>query len=267
MNTKAQELSTAIETVDTKTLPVNPLMILQGAIEKGIDADQLEKLMTLQERWEASQARKAFDAAMAKFQGSCPTIEKTKPVHNKNGSIRYWYAPLDIVLEVIKPHMLDAGLSIRFNTETTGSIITGICTVSHEAGHSEVSYFAAPVDETMLANNTQKMVSANSYARRTCVMNALNLAARHEDDDGYSASPPPSTAEQVAAHKKAKAKRKPQDPATYEQLADIQEYIDVMKEKPETKRTTTQLKYWLKNKDHMTKGDAAEILRRLKDGV
>ena len=261
MNTRAKELSPVVEAADIKTLQVNPLMILQAAIEKGIDADQLEKLMTLQERWEANQARKAFDAAMADFQAHCPIIKKTREAD------RYWYAPLDEVLRTIRPHLEATGLSVRFSTETEGPVITAICTVSHRDGHSEVSHFTAPIDEQMRVNETQKMGSANTYAKRYALMNALNLAAGNEDDDGVRASHPPPTAEEVAAHEKAKANRKPQDPATDEQLAEIQKHIDVLKKQPESKRTTTQLEYWLKNKDHMTKSDAAEILRRLQDGV
>ena len=249
----------------TTVAPPTPLMILEGAIAKGIDADKLEKLMALYERWEANQARKAFNSAIADFQAACPVIPKTKPVLNKNDSVRYYYAPLDKVLAVIRPHLNAAGLSIRFNTETKGSIITAICTLSHRAGHSEVSYFSAPVDESMVANDTQKMVSANQYARRTCVMNALNLAAGNEDDDGASAGPVPLDEEQVKLQRKERENRQPQDPATEEQLAEIRDFIETLRDKPESARTVAQLKYWEKNKDTLTKSDASEILRRLKD--
>ncbi len=36
----------------------NPVTLLQTALEKGVDTEQLEKLMNLQERWEAKEAKK-----------------------------------------------------------------------------------------------------------------------------------------------------------------------------------------------------------------
>jgi len=258
--------ATELATVEQLPTTPNPLMILEGAIARGIDADQLEKLMELQERWEANQARKAFDRAMAQFQAACPVIKKTKPVRNPNGSIRYWYAPLEVVLPTIKPHMKDAGLSIRFSTDTTGSVITAICTVSHQDGHSEVSHFTAPVDEKMHVNETQKMVSANSYAKRIAVMNALNLAASNEDDDGGSLSPPRPTAEQVAAHEQEKAKRKPQEPATDKQLIRIQDHIDALQEMALLdERQIKLLKSWTEDKDTLTKNHATYILKQIRE--
>ena len=39
---------------------VTPMQMLQIAVEQGADLDRLEKLMDMQERWEANEARKAF---------------------------------------------------------------------------------------------------------------------------------------------------------------------------------------------------------------
>ncbi len=245
MNKPAQEIATKVE-----NLPVapSPLTILQGAIDKGIDAEQLSQLMDLQERYEANQARKAFAGAMADFQANCPTIRKTKRAD------RYVYAPMDEVLRTIRPHLDAAGLSIRFTTETTGLIITAICTVSHRDGHSEISQFAAPVDEDMRVNDTQKMGSANSYAKRYALMNALNLVASAEDDDGFLAGEQPETEDRKAE----KAARKPQNPATKKQTAELQDYLD------SGTLNIRDTKYIAANLERMTKTDAAGILTTLK---
>ena len=189
MSTNPQSLAPVTQ------LPVlnpTPMDLMQSAIEKGVDPDQLEKLMALQERWQANEARRAFSHAMADFQARCPTIMKSKKAD------RYTYAPLDTVLKTIRPHLGSAGLSVRFSTMMTEStVITAICTVSHRDGHSEVSEFAACVDDKMHVNETQKMGSANSYAKRYALMNALNLVASDEDDDGYSAGTPMITDKQM----------------------------------------------------------------------
>lgn len=169
-----------------------PMEILASAMEKGIDADQLSKLMDLQERHEAKEAKREFENAMADFQAKCPTIAKSKRAD------RYNYAPLDTVLRTIRPHMERCGLSVRFSTFMTGdSVITAVCTVSHRSGHSETSEFAATIDSQMKVNNTQKIGSANSYAKRYALMNALNLVGSDEDDDGYMAGEQLITDEQI----------------------------------------------------------------------
>lgn len=158
-----------------------PMELMQAMIEKGTDPDQLEKMLALQERWEANQARKSFAAAMAQFQANCPTILKSKKAD------RYNYAPLDEILRTIRPHLDSAGLSVVFNTSMKDSLVTAYCTVTHIDGHSVTSEFSAPVDPAMKVNETQKAGSANSYAKRYSLCNALNLVGSEFDDDGKSA--------------------------------------------------------------------------------
>lgn len=160
---------------------MTPMDLIHSMVQHGVDAEQLDKMLTLQERWEANEARKKFAAAMADFQARCPTILKSR------NADRYNYAPLDEILRTIRPHLEACGLAVRFSTRTEGPVITALCTVSHRDGHTETSEFAAPVDQNMRVNETQKMGSANTYAKRYALMNALNLVASEEDDDGYSA--------------------------------------------------------------------------------
>jgi len=128
-----------------------PMALMEAAIEKGVEPDQLSKLMDLQERYEANQARRAFANALADFQARCPTILKSKRAD------RYSYAPLDEVLRTIRPHLDAAGLSVRFSTILTKeTVLTAICTITHRDGHSETSEFAACVDENMRVNDTTK---------------------------------------------------------------------------------------------------------------
>jgi hypothetical protein len=172
---------------------VTPMDLMDKAVQHGMGADELEKLLALQERYEASQAKKAFSAALAGFQAAVPTIQKNKQAD------RYTYASFDEIMRTIKPFLSTAGLSVRFTTEMSGDdIITATCTVTHCAGHSESSHFAAPVDSQMRVNNTQKMGSANSYAKRYCLVNALNLSVSDDaDDDGGAAGTAYITEEQV----------------------------------------------------------------------
>jgi hypothetical protein len=178
---------TATELTRQQSLPTieparpDPLAMLGQALERGLSIADLAPLMDLIERDQANKARAAFMAAMSRFQAHCPTIMKSRKAD------RYSYAPLDEVLRTIRPHLDACGLAVRFSTRTDGPVITALCTVSHVDGHAETSEFAAPIDPLMKVNETQKVGSANSYAKRYALMNALNLVASDEDDDGYGA--------------------------------------------------------------------------------
>jgi len=196
MNTASKDVVSTQQNLPTiePARPTTPMDLMQAAIQTGVDADQLGKLMDLQERYEAGRAARAFSAALAGFQAVCPIIHKNRQAD------RYVYATFDEIMRTIKPHLATAGLSVRFSTEMTGEgVITAICTVSHRDGHSEISQFAAPVDTQMRVNNTQKMGSANSYAKRYALLNALNLStSEQEDDDGAAAGTITITDDQVA---------------------------------------------------------------------
>ena len=174
--------------VETLPVSVNPMQMLGAALDRGLSVADLGPLMDLVERDQANKARIAFMAAMADFQANCPTIRKVSTADRGKGG-KYTFAPFDEIMRTIRPHLKASELSIRFTTELTGeSVITATCYLSHRDGHTESSTFAAPVDPNMRANDTQKMGSANSYAKRYCLNNILNLAGSDFDDDGSGAS-------------------------------------------------------------------------------
>lgn len=157
--------------------PPMPMELIDKAIETG-NVESLERLMDLQERWEASQARKAFFAAMAQFQGQCPGIG------TRGQADRYKYARLEDIMTVITPLLSQNGLNITFNTEQSENALTVTTHVHHVGGHTQSTTFAVPVPEIRGTNETQKMGAANSYARRYGIVNALNLRIMGEDNDG-----------------------------------------------------------------------------------
>ena len=55
-----------------------PAILISQAIAKGSDLDKLEKLLALQERFEANEARKAYHKAMTNFKANLPQIDRNK---------------------------------------------------------------------------------------------------------------------------------------------------------------------------------------------
>ena len=78
-----------------------PSELITLAIEKGADLDKLEKVLAIQERYEANQARKAYHKAMSEFKANPPTIDKDKSVSFGAGKTAYKHASLYNVVKKI----------------------------------------------------------------------------------------------------------------------------------------------------------------------
>lgn len=168
--------------------------------------DTIERLIKMRNELNAERAKQAFFAALSSFQGDCPVIPKTKIVKNKDGSVRYSYAPLDEIASHIAPLLGKHGLSYRIETKMTTtkagngadqSFLKAICHVYHSDGHCESSDFDVPVMNTGYMNHAQEFASAATFAKRQAVCNALGIITGDDDDDdktGGNLPPPPRPA-------------------------------------------------------------------------
>ncbi len=162
---------------------ITPSQMLQIAVEQNADIDKLEKLMQLQERWDAAQAKKAFVSAMSAFRSECPAIEKTKSGHNTK------YAGLAESIDQIKGLLAKCGLSHSWQTSQEGDLVTVTCTVTHLEGHSEKTMLAAGPDSTGSKNSIQAIGSTVSYLQRYTLFAILGLASQEMDNDGNPETP------------------------------------------------------------------------------
>ena len=165
--------------------PVTPMSMIEIAVQKGADVDQLTKLMELQERWEAGEARKAFVVALNEFKANPPKINKNK--HVGFGNTSYDHASLDHVANVITAAMAPHGLSFRWDVSQNGSVSVS-CILMHQMGHEERVTLTAPADDSGKNNNIQAIGSTVTYLQRYTLLAATGLAAGG-DDDGRSAEP------------------------------------------------------------------------------
>ena len=170
---------------------INPMNMIERAIVQGAGMDVIEKLMGLQERWEANQARKAFDEAMAAAKAEIPTIRKNRHVgfeSRKAGAARTDYRHEDLaeIARTVDPILAKHGLSYRFRTTSEiNQPVSVTCIVSHRLGHSEENRLTAGRDESGNKNSIQAIGSAITYLQRYTLKAALGLAASN-DDDGKS---------------------------------------------------------------------------------
>jgi len=162
---------------------VNPLALIQAAVERGIDAAQLERLMDLQERYEKNQAAKVFAAAVAAFQAECPRVYKRRTADT--GKMKYQFASMDDVMRAAGPVLAKHGIAVTFpNTEPTADGLRVTCRV-RVGCHCEDTPLTIPVPQ-MVVNDTQRVGAALSYAKRLSLCAALNIVVTDEDDDAAS---------------------------------------------------------------------------------
>lgn len=162
--------------------------LLQMAIQSGIGADQLERLVALQEHVYAKQAKDEFYAAMAGFHAECPVIGKnrTAKVRSRKGeesSYSYGYADLAMVAETIRPLCEKYGFSYSFQQKFEKGIVETVCIVRHEGGHQESTTFTGPSENESGQSAMQKVIGATTSARRLALVLAFGLSIG-EDNDG-----------------------------------------------------------------------------------
>lgn len=162
---------------------------IQTAIDKGASIETLERLLTMREKLKAEQAKEAFDADMAVFQGQCPVIKKTKKVMNKpdkGGGVRYVYAPLDVIVSQTKKYISQNGFSYTITAGIVDNKVTAVVKVTHKLGHSQSSDFTVPIDTESYMNAPQKVAAALTFAKRYAFCNAFGILTGDEDNDANS---------------------------------------------------------------------------------
>lgn len=155
------------------------------------DVEKMERLIALQERREAAQAKQAFYAAMAAAQNDMKPIAQNA----QNNHTKSKYATLEAVNRAIQPIIALHGFSVSFGEGETNknNHYRVVATIRHINGHSEQEHMDVPADGAGAKGNsnknaTQAFGSSITYARRYLTMAIFNLSITGEDDDGNDAS-------------------------------------------------------------------------------
>lgn len=163
--------------------------LIDLAITKGANAEQLASLLDTQLRWEANEARKAFIAALGEFKKEVPKIIKTKIVSypNKDGGVtKYSHAELDKVNDIIIPALMKVGLTHDWKSSDANGRTTVTFILRHtESGHTEeMATLSGPADTSGGKNNIQAIGSTTFYLQRYTMFASLGLVPEGVDDDG-----------------------------------------------------------------------------------
>lgn len=161
--------------------PVTPQAMLATAVARG-DTSLAEKLMDLSDRWEARNARKSFDAAIAAAKAEIPVIFKNREMNAGSGRTSYKYEDMAAIARAIDPVLSKHGLGYRFRTQVQTNVVTVTCVIFHADGHSEENTLQAGADTSGSKNSIQALGSTLSYLQRYSLKAALGLAASADDD-------------------------------------------------------------------------------------
>lgn len=164
---------------------LTPMDMIARATESGASVETLEKLMALQERWQASQSKQAFDEAMAAAKAEIPVIFKNRTVDftSAKGRTNYKHEDMAGIARQVDPILARHGLSYRYRTSSVpNEPVTVTCIVSHRLGHSEENTLSAGRDDTGNKNSIQQIGSTVTYLQRYTLKAALGLSASTDDD-------------------------------------------------------------------------------------
>jgi len=171
--------------------------IMMQAVRNGLGKEQLEvleRMLELDIKVKAQQAKEAFFSAMARFHKNKPAVKKDK--YNKFFDSHY--TSLENLLNTFSGPLAEEGLSLSFPApQQTETSMTVTCRVNHELGHHEDFSISGPVDVAAVGkqsgqrsrNPLQDVKSTFTYLRSASVEAALGVAGTNatSDDDGNNA--------------------------------------------------------------------------------
>ena len=167
-----------------------PLEAIQRALENGALPETLAQMMSLQERFEANQARAAFNAAIAAAKSEITPIVKTNPAgfdSKKTGErTGYKFEDLAAIARAVDPILAQHGLGYRYSAKTGEHNVSVTCILFHRLGHSEEATLTASLDTSGFKNPIQALGSSITYLQRYTLKLALGLSAE-KDDDAHAA--------------------------------------------------------------------------------
>lgn len=237
---KTIEHETGKELAEHKGESATPMQMLAAAIDRGVDTDQLEKLMALQERYEKNESRKAYFRARSAFAANPPKVIKDK-INPQFGSP---YSSLENFVNTVASGLSPHGLTASWSIEQSDGQIHVSCILSHEQGHSERVTLSGPPDDSGKKNSIQQIKSTLTYLKLATLEAVTGIASvvGNMDDDGNAAGKQPNP---------------DNEPATDEQLAKIDEWREAGKIPDKTEE-------WIKKASPLTTGQARHLLDELK---
>jgi hypothetical protein len=160
---------------------ITPMQMLQIAVSQGADLDRLQKLMELKERWDAAQAKTAFNRALAAFKKNPPVV--VKDLLNKQYGSRY--TSIGNLVNTVNAALGEHGLSASWEIEQDEEISV-TCVLEHVDGHARRVTLSSTPDTSGSKNTLQQIRSTLTYLKIDTFEAVTGIASKigAVDDDG-----------------------------------------------------------------------------------
>lgn len=165
----------------------SPVSLLAQALAQGVNTEQLQQFMDMQQQHERNEARKAYAQDMVKCQSKMPQIMAQVEGEKTNS----YYAKLGHINMLITPVYTKHGFSLSFGHGVAAleDEIRTTCRVLHKSGHCEDFFIDLPPDLAGAQGTVNKTAiharaSSNTYGQRYITKGIFNLSILSEDDDG-----------------------------------------------------------------------------------
>lgn len=168
---------------------------------------------------DSSPDTKDLDAALARAQKAFPAIERTKTVSVKTekGNYSFDYAPLDEIIDAVRPALADNGLAVKALVSTSAEFVCVTTKLAHASGQWEKSTCRWPRPARI-----QDFGGIVTYLRRYTLCGILNIAAETDDDGNAD-----DGNERAVKSQLAKPKQEPK-PALPEHTKDLTKWDDTI---------------------------------------
>jgi len=165
-------------------VPNGPMRLIEIAVQRGAQIDELSRLLDLQERWEKAESVKAYNAAFSAFRAEAVAVVKNKTIQQGplNGTA---YAELFNVIDAVTPALSKHGLSTSWKiTQDNKDWIEVTCVLRHSLGHTESVSMGGPPDDKGAKSPIQARMSTVTFLERYTLKAICGVAERGDDNDG-----------------------------------------------------------------------------------
>ncbi|MCP3884180.1 MAG: hypothetical protein GY700_01650 [Propionibacteriaceae bacterium] len=187
----------------TEPEPVEVLHPLVQAMQARGDltAENLERMMDLQERHEAKLAKAEFETARARLLDDLPAVvPKNRTV--KYASTHYTYADLPQIIRHVMPALRAHGFSISWHNKSGKGHESVTCVLSHRAGHEATNTRASTVDPKKGQSSVQSAQSTVTYLQRQALLALLGIVTDDMPDADEHPAVDPTTVD-IARNQRA----------------------------------------------------------------
>lgn len=181
--TTVEQNATAIQASPEPRIGDLMKMVLAGGVTPEC-VGVVERLCKLKSEQDAQAAKRDFAAAFADLQSDMPMVKAEKAVPNKDGSVRYHYAPYEDIMKQVNPLLRKYGFTLSFSTKVEAPRVTAICTLMHRSGHERTNEYAVRIGNGPPgSSDTQADGAAYSYAQRGALCDCLGIVVSARDND------------------------------------------------------------------------------------